>query len=640
MRQLFNIDYTGLSKLLFIGFWVLLFQTKTNAQILFAQDCFVGGVTVAGVNRDGGWGDNKKCLIKWEENNELYRAYVVAYRYGRPEPHSTYINGAEINWNDGNQAGPEHIEDNDQSDFYAPHAIDITDILELEDDTLVLDFPQQTFYDHSWNWGWCGMYVVILYKSPDINTPICNRLYITDQKQDIPQGYTFQSPQISPNSPLVLSLFTSRITSSYSDFSRVLLNSTIVGDIWGDDLVIPAYSGAQGSFYYQGSDINGLNGDTMNNVMHHHDATAVINEYLNGGTESLVMYKFEGGDSNPHSAFTLTYTPECPIVEVDDIPRSYRYCRGDSTMFQASGYDNFEWTPSAGLSDNTIANPVCSADSSGWYQVRMWNNDGCSQTIPVHVEVTDIPQPENVVVTPSICPQFTGQVIAQNVPGAQPIVYTLNGDSQNNGSFTELESGTYDLNITTSDGCEWDTAVVVNMNPIHQAAFNAKPESGYTPLDVFFNNESTTNSTGFQWLVDDVPVSTQDDFYESFDEAGSYQIELIAFRGETFCADTASFTLLVEEGLTLIIPNIITPNGDGLNDTLLAQSSGVAYARWEVLNRWGNLLYSSEATSPDSPIMLWGPEKGEYPAGVYTIILSARGNSGQQKSYTVMVTMK
>ena len=84
---------------------------KCDGQILFSEDCFVGGVTTAGLDNVG-VGYKRTCKIKWEENYTLLKAYAVSYRYGRPHDQIMRINGGEIQLSLSNQAGPEQIETN------------------------------------------------------------------------------------------------------------------------------------------------------------------------------------------------------------------------------------------------------------------------------------------------------------------------------------------------------------------------------------------------------------------------------------------------------------------------------------------------------------------------------------------------
>src|SRR5690606_35987282 len=127
--------------------------------------------------------------------------------------------------------------------------------------------------------------------------------------------------------------------------------------------------------------------------------------------------------------------------------------------------------------DSTLANPVCNADSSGWYRVRMWNDDDtvCEQTIPVFLTVGKVPRPKNLQLIPSICPANTGKIIFGAMDGKAPFQYTVNGETKNSSTFENLAPGSYELSVHDALGCTWDSTVVLNLNTFQTAAFSANP---------------------------------------------------------------------------------------------------------------------------------------------------------------------
>ena len=104
------------------------------------EDCFQGGVTTGGMDNIG-LGYNNTCKIKWEDNYTLRAAYALTYRYGRPVPYSMKVNGTEVLWNMQNQAGPEQIETNEAIEFFCATCCDITNQIQINNDTLTVDFP-------------------------------------------------------------------------------------------------------------------------------------------------------------------------------------------------------------------------------------------------------------------------------------------------------------------------------------------------------------------------------------------------------------------------------------------------------------------------------------------------------------------
>jgi hypothetical protein len=619
---------------------VLISSFQGKAQILFAEDCFVGGVQTGGHSSIGSL-IGGSFSIHWEAGYNLRQAYAICYRYGRPDPYTFFVNGSPISWTMDSQAGPELIEENPSTDYFAVHVMDITEDLVLTSDQVSIDLPSQTLFEQNPNWGWWGVYIIIHYESPDISDEICSRVYLADQSQNSFQNYSFETPDFSLNSPILLAIYSGRLANFFADASSVILNDQFIGNIWSGDLVNPISSfGVQGHYFYQNGIIEGLNGDTANTSMEKHDGIAVINDLIsNEPSQNLILSPINSFQDNPHPAFLLTYTPECEVV-AEEMLGQYKFCRGDSVQLTAlSGYDTYTWSKEEGLSDSTIANPWCSADSSGWYTLSMESDDGglCPQTIPVFVEIYDNPVPDPLTVRASVCPANTGRVIANNTPGNLPINYTLNATENTTGTFNDLAPGNYDLSVETATGCQWDTSVVVPLNPVHEASFTATPELGYSPLDVFFTNTST-QATGYQWQIDGVPVSESEDITYTFPDSGSFTVSLIAYRLEESCADTATFTLRVEPGIRVLMPNVITPNGDGRNDALVAQVSGLASARWTIFTRWGNEVASGAEAAPAESLALWTPES-DLPDGQYTVVLVAAGLDGKVERFVFEVAV-
>jgi gliding motility-associated-like protein len=68
-------------------------------------------------------------------------------------------------------------------------------------------------------------------------------------------------------------------------------------------------------------------------------------------------------------------------------------CRGDSYQLQATGAEQYSWTPAAGLSNAGIANPVAQPQNTTLYRVIGHDNNNCfADTAWVPVTVYPIPQ--------------------------------------------------------------------------------------------------------------------------------------------------------------------------------------------------------------------------------------------------------
>ncbi len=634
-----------------------------HAQVLFVEDCFVGGVTVTGANTSG-VAMGVQADVRWEPGFEVRRIYAVTHRLGWVAPHTMFVNGGAVHWDSSSQVGPETPLSNPWSHPFAVHVQDVTETVMIEDSVAIIDLPPQQFYDNAWNWGWWSIYLVILYEAPHIDQEICYRLYTADQRQDMVQNFQFATPLYLHDSPLLLSLFSTRLMALDSDKSRVWLNDEVLGDLRGNDLTVPPTQGAQGHFYYESNDAKGLTGDTANGRFFHHDAVALLNGKLsNESQQNLSISKLTplSGDpgDNLHPAFTLVYTPSCPVISTDDMVREYELCQGDSVQLSGvSGFDHYSWYPGTGLSDSAAAAPLCSPDSSGWYMLSMRNNspvNGCPQTVPVFVKVNPMPRPSEVRPFRSTCPEHTGTVHFLETGGTAPLTFFVGDADQENNYFDGIAPGTHSVFVEDAAGCRWDSTVTVGMRVPHTAAFTANPQTGTTPLQVNFSNQ-TQGATDYVWSTEGAVFSTAEHPAYTFADSGAFEVELIAFRGDTLCADTATITIFVDPGIELELPNIITPNGDGRNDRLIARVLGARSLRWEVFNRWGQSMHSGEAaTSPfiHEEVLLWDPPQtapsggnrrtsrpeASVSDGVYMLVLFIEGIAGNTEEVKQTVTV-
>src|ERR1051326_7838429 len=79
-------------------------------------------------------------------------------------------------------------------------------------------------------------------------------------------------------------------------------------------------------------------------------------------------------------------------------------------------------------------------------------------------------------------------------------------------------------------------------------------------------------------------------------------------------------TIIVEEVAVLTVPNVFTPNGDGINDLFTITSKGIKSAAVVVFNRWGQVVAKWDPLSAS-----WdGTDNGKPVSdGVYYYVISA-----------------
>lgn len=606
-----------------------------------SQDTFLditvdGGVCGFGFSSTFGSGSGT-VNMRWDPSFSIIEAYAITHRYGRPPEYTNYVNDFPLSWNETNQYGSEVIDGSIGTQYYATHIQTIPFEI-FNDQVVVFNLPPNE--DATADFGFWAIYILLIYEMPDQNQLSRITIVPSDRRQDQGQTYVVSNYAFDDAFDVGLSYFTDRISDFYSDRSISGINGNVLGEIYTTDNEGSInISGAKGHFYYENGELFGLDDDVPNNTFNQSDVIAVVNEYMEPG-EDAEVYINKAGDpaySNVHPAFFLVSTPTCNPPS-NDIEREYSICKGSSTELMAmDDYENYEWFPTAGLDDPFSQNPICSADSSTWYRVRIWNEDGCTQTIPIHVVVNDIPRPENLNIQPSSCPANTGFIGLNNPSGRGSFTYTVNGESQSNPEFNFLAPGVYNVGITSSTGCSWDSTLTIPLNPPQEAIFESRPESGYTPLETVFINQST-NAEFYTWLINGEEVSDSRNYGETFSEPGTYEISLIAYVDNENCADTTSFILIVNQGLGMIIPNIITPNGDGQNDQLVAQVFGAESLRWTIFDRWGKELFSGQTSTIEESLVLWEPTD-DVKEGQYFLVVVGTGEDGRRQELKAAVTV-
>jgi gliding motility-associated-like protein len=199
------------------------------------------------------------------------------------------------------------------------------------------------------------------------------------------------------------------------------------------------------------------------------------------------------------------------------------------------------------------------------------------------------------------------------------------------------QTKTYFLTLITPAGCRDTDSVRVTVSALN-ASFVAQPDSGYAPLLVLFNNNST-GANAYLWSFGDSlnTTSTQAQPNFRFTRPGLYTVRLIGRNGA--CADTATARITVREfSESLYIPNVFTPNGDNINDRFNYIATGFERICTRIYNRWGQEVWSNDCNQTT----FWdGTQNGRpAPEGAYVFQLSlTMAVSGRRLERTGTVTL-
>ena len=153
-----------------------------------------------------------------------------------------------------------------------------------------------------------------------------------------------------------------------------------------------------------------------------------------------------------------------------------------------------------------------------------------------------------------------------------------------------LEDVVYKLQVTDSFLCVSESSFPYTS--IHvKADFSVDPESGEAPLEVTFTDKSI-RGTYYRWEFGDDSVSDlKDPLTHIYYRPGEYSV-LLTIESDLHCIDSLRFNKIMVDPSELNIPNVFTPDGDGINDFFIVESKSLRTLNVEIFSRSGLRVYS------------------------------------------------
>ena len=213
---------------------------------------------------------------------------------------------------------------------------------------------------------------------------------------------------------------------------------------------------------------------------------------------------------------------------------------------------------------------------------------------------------------------------------------TIVNPNSNTTFVTNLNPGQNTFAWTISNGvCPPSTdqvTITALVAPII-ADFSSSPTISTADDSIHFKNLST-NSISWNWDFGDNTSSTLENPTHLYDDAGTFNVILIATNSEG-CTDSILKVITIEEGM--YIPNIFTPNNDLSNDVFKIKSTGIKDYDFSIYNRWGTKIF----TTFDSKIYWDGKDSSgkDVSSGTYYYTLKATSFSGKNYNKTGFLTL-
>lgn len=595
-----------------------LFSLNSKSQVTYYQDIYNGGVSFAGFSTGtaytGSYNGNFETYF--HNGSQIRKVFFLYNTYNEPNFDITInLDGVDIildrNELIGNTLKSTQFSSNQNFRILTKDITQNYNNIQYHQ----INIPAQPL--SSCNCFYGNFAIVVLYDNPSLNSISFSLLLNNLNLHTSPSNYFTDINPISTLAQVGFSLNTDIINEpSSNDGSRVYVNNNLIGLIGGSDGVnLNSIFGVRGHFYYQNSQLFGLDDDTPDSFMNDNDAIADISSYINVGQQLFwsLEWQMPNVHQNIYSSFQLAYSTPCQPQNVTvsndtiicpNVPLPLHATGGTPNSHSMSGY---EWLPQENLSCYDCADPVFTGDSSQLYTVRIWGSDSCSVVRPVMVRVRPKPTFSNLSLSASECGGANGTVSVVSLSGVAYSLDSLSWQASTGSAyqFQNLAPGNYTVFVTDTSGCIGDSSIFIAEQLTVNAAFTATPTAGAIPLQVNLSNQST-NYTNLEWFIAGASQGNALSNY-TINQSGSVEITLVAWQNDPTCADTAQVSILAFDSLIISIPNIITPNNDGTNDVFSISSNLPIDVEYFITNRWGTVVASGSISNQQGVLVLWNP---------------------------------
>jgi gliding motility-associated-like protein len=192
----------------------------------------------------------------------------------------------------------------------------------------------------------------------------------------------------------------------------------------------------------------------------------------------------------------------------------------------------------------------------------------------------------------------------------------------------------FSFTVNDDYGCPSDTSLIVS---VKNASFTATPSTGDAELDVNFASTTHWNNAAFDWEFGDGNTSfNQKTAQNKYLDKGIYKVTMTA-TSEFGCINTDTVSIVVTAPISKIdAPNVISPNGDGINDKMILTYTGLRNARLLIYSKWGERI--ADLKTIEEIDKGWDGSIGNngnrmVPPGVYYYVIIAEGKD--DKAYNI-----
>jgi gliding motility-associated-like protein len=326
------------------------------------------------------------------------------------------------------------------------------------------------------------------------------------------------------------------------------------------------------------------------------------------GTYMVTVTDFWG--CTGQAGVSLVSPPEMDLQEVAVSPKCNNTADGMITVSAYGGMApyNYLWNTSA--SESEIANL-----NAGTYSLTVTDAAGCTLVRTISLAAPESITMEVAVQDIDCYGNKNGRIEVSAQGGAEPYSYSINGHGVSSGVLGNLKAGIYTVGAIDNNGCEVKQNVYIlqperlelssivtapTCKDLNNASVEITVVGGTAPYSYNLGTNSSDSS-----VFASLRPSVYSVFVTDANGCNSRVYDIVVPESKIDC---------------LRIPNVFTPNGDGVNDEWIIENIELfPEAHIYVYNRWGQLLYHGRGDS-----QRWdGCYRGHFvPSGVYIYLVN------------------
>lgn len=351
-----------------------------------------------------------------------------------------------------------------------------------------------------------------------------------------------------------------------------------------------------------------------------------VQQYTNPGVYTITL---TANVSNGCSK-TIVKTIEAFAAPVVKITGSNFLCRGVAANLMASGASSYKWLSAGGLTCDSCASVTVRPMASAKFSVTGTSLQGCSSKDSISIQVKQ-PFVMTYSTPVSMCKGQSSRLAASGAATYDWFPSQGLNSSTVASPLAKPDTTTNYRVVGTDDaGCFKDTGFV-KLTVYNSPTVNAGPDktiSAGTSIDL----EAAYSSD-----VTEVKWSPTGDIFR----AGSNIITVkpvqnteynIEVKNPGGCYANDRVNVIVKfDGANVFIPNLFSPNNDGINDVFYPRGKGISKIRkMAIFSRWGELVFEKTNFNSNDPSAGWDGtfRGGKLGTDVFVYVVELIGENG------------